>query len=68
MTDERGEPGLRGDGFLAGVGLELRLNLLLASMSVLVDYTLHRASLDSQMDKVDLTSHIVSVGLQVGIF
>lgn len=66
MGDDRYN--LRGDGFLAGVGLELRWNLVLASVSVLVDYTIHRASLESEMNKVDLTSHVVGVGLQVGIF
>lgn len=66
MGDDRYD--LRGDGFLAGVGVALRLNLALASVSVLVDYTIHRASLDSQMNQVDLTSRAVGVGLQVGLF
>jgi len=65
MGDDRQD--LSGNGFLAGVGLELRFNAILASMSVFADYTLHHATLDSMVDEVDVTSHIVAVGVTVGL-
>jgi len=58
---------LRGDGFLAGVGLELRLNLVVASLSVFADYTVHRTSLESTLDKFDSTLQMVGVGVTMGI-
>lgn len=58
---------LSGNGFLAGVGFELRLNAILASMSLFADYTLHHATLESMVDKVDATSHIFAVGVTVGM-
>ena len=58
---------LRGDGFLAGVGLELRLNLVVVSASVFADYTVHRTSLESTLEKFDSTLQILGVGVMVGI-
>jgi hypothetical protein len=58
---------LRGDGFLAGAGIELRLNAVIASMSVFVDYTVHHTSLESMVGKVDSTSQVLGVGVTVGL-
>lgn len=58
---------LRGDGFLAGVGLELRLNLVVASTSIFADYTVHRTSLESTLEKFDSTWQMVGIGVTVGI-
>ena len=60
-------PDLQGDGFLVGGGLELRVNAVIASMSVFVDYTVHHASLDSALTSVDATSQVLGVGVTVGL-
>jgi len=58
---------LKGNGFLAGAGLELRFNAVIASMSVFADYTIHRATLESTFDKVDATAGMLTVGVTVGL-
>jgi len=65
MDDDRYN--LSGNGFLAAGGLELRLNAVIASMSVFVDYTVHHVNLESAVNKVDSTSQVLGLGLTVGI-
>ena len=65
LDDDRHD--LSGNGFLAAGGLELRLNAVIASMSVFVDYTVHHVNLESALDKVDSTSQVLGLGVSVGI-
>jgi len=60
---------LSGDGYLIGGGLELRLDAVLTSASIFVDYTLHHSSLNSDVSKssVDETYRMWTLGFSVGI-
>ncbi len=58
---------LSGDGFLVGGGFEYRLNAVLTNASIFVDYNVHRATLESQANKVDSTTRMFGLGFTVGI-
>jgi Outer membrane protein beta-barrel domain len=59
---------LTGDGFLAGGGFEYRLDAILASASLFVDYTVHHATLeDARNNKLDEISRIWALGFTIGI-
>lgn len=56
-----------GDGFLISGGLEYRLNALVTSASVFVDYTVHRVTVTSDRNQFDMTSGIWGLGVTVGL-
>jgi hypothetical protein len=58
---------LSGNGFLVGTGVELGVNLVVTRAALFADYTLHRASLDSAVDHLSVTSHVLAVGVAVGL-
>lgn len=59
---------LTGNGFLVGGGFEYRLDAILTSASVFVDYNVHRATLEAPGGaQVDETTRIWGLGLSVGI-
>ncbi len=66
LDDERYN--MTGDGFLVGAGFEYRLDFVLTSASIFVDYTLHRATLeDGGAREVDATTRVWGLGFSVGI-
>ncbi|HEX2688011.1 MAG TPA: outer membrane beta-barrel protein [Kofleriaceae bacterium] len=59
---------MTGDGFLAGAGVEYRLDAILANASLFVDYTIHHATLgDARSRKLDEISRFWALGVTVGI-
>lgn len=63
--DERYD--LTGNGFLVGAGFEYRLSGVLASASLFVDYTIHRATLeDARSNQVEETSRVWGLGFLIG--
>jgi len=56
-----------GDGFVAGGGIEYRLNAVLANASIFLDYNVHHSTLESVRFDVDDTLRIWSFGLTVGL-
>jgi len=56
-----------GNGFLVGAGFEYRLNAILASGSLFVDYNFHHTTLENSVGKLDSTSGVWGIGFTVGI-
>jgi hypothetical protein len=56
-----------GDGFVAGGGIEYRLNAVLANGSIFLDYNVHHSTLTSSRFDVDDTFGIWALGFTVGL-
>lgn len=56
-----------GDGFLAGAGIEYRLNAVLANASIFLDYNFHHSTMESVRFDADQTLRIWSIGFSVGL-
>lgn len=56
-----------GDGFVAGAGIEYRLNAVLANGSIFLDYNVHHSTLESVRFNVDDTLRIWAIGFTVGL-
>jgi hypothetical protein len=59
---------MSGDGYLVGAGFEYRLDFVLTSASIFVDYTIHRATLeDGAAREIDATTRVWGLGVAIGI-
>jgi hypothetical protein len=56
-----------GDGFVAGGGIEYRLNAVLANASIFLDYNVHHSTLESVRFDVGDTFRVWSLGFTVGL-
>jgi Outer membrane protein beta-barrel domain len=60
-------PAAQGDGWTGGLGLEYRIDAVLANGSIWADYTRHATKLTANSFEADGTANAWTVGLSVGI-
>jgi hypothetical protein len=67
ISNDSGAHDVSGNGVLLGLGVEYRLNFVLADASIFLDYTYSKANVTGDRDNYDFSTRIWTLGLTVGI-